>query len=163
MFIVAIRLHHQTTPVLIRHWQCNDVTENDVIGSWMNMHTLLASRPRQRVSTREVWTGLKHYRCAVKNIVFHDESLVVHTASQKVFCCLCLYWCSVSFLCNYTVLSSCLSFTCRSIFLLPSAFIATANTATSVVVKDSWMARGRGLTCKSVCMQTGLQLVLYLP
>jgi len=23
----------------------NDVTENDVIDSWMNMHTLLASRP----------------------------------------------------------------------------------------------------------------------
>ena len=42
----------------------NDVTENDVIDSWMNMHTLLASRPNVVKSTRartrsEVWTGLK--------------------------------------------------------------------------------------------------------
>ena len=36
---VAIGLHHQTTSVL------NDVIDNDVIDSWMNMHTLLASRP----------------------------------------------------------------------------------------------------------------------
>ena len=30
----------------------NDVTENDVIDSWMNMHTLLASRPNVVASTR---------------------------------------------------------------------------------------------------------------
>jgi len=30
----------------------NDVTDNDVIDSWMNMHTLLASRPNVVASTR---------------------------------------------------------------------------------------------------------------
>ena len=30
----------------------NDVTNNDVIDSWMNMHTLLASRPNVVASTR---------------------------------------------------------------------------------------------------------------
>ena len=30
----------------------NEVTDNDVIDSWMNMHTLLASRPNVVVSTR---------------------------------------------------------------------------------------------------------------
>ena len=43
---VAIRLHHQITPEHLHEHlrQCNNVTENDVIDSWMNMHTLLASR-----------------------------------------------------------------------------------------------------------------------
>ena len=36
----------------------NDVTENDVIDSWMNMHTLLASRPRRRALTRVDVRGL---------------------------------------------------------------------------------------------------------
>ena len=44
---VAIELHHQTTSVL------NDVIDNDVIDSWMIMHTLLiASRPNVVASTR---------------------------------------------------------------------------------------------------------------
>jgi len=30
----------------------NDVTDNDVIESWMNMHTLLASKPNVVASTR---------------------------------------------------------------------------------------------------------------
>ena len=30
----------------------NDVTENDIIDSWMNMHTLLASRPNVVASVR---------------------------------------------------------------------------------------------------------------
>ena len=36
----------------------NDVTENDVIDSWMNMHTLLASRPNVVASTRVDALGL---------------------------------------------------------------------------------------------------------
>ena len=67
MFV--IRLHHQTTSVLIHLSNIivqplaitfnkrydtndvidNDVTDNDVIDSGMNMHTLLASRPTRSV------------------------------------------------------------------------------------------------------------------
>ena len=36
----------------------NDVTENDVIESWMNMHTLLASRPNVVASTRRDALGV---------------------------------------------------------------------------------------------------------
>jgi len=36
----------------------NDVTENDVIDSWMNMHTLLASRPNVDASTRRDALGV---------------------------------------------------------------------------------------------------------
>ena len=43
--------HHQTTSVLNDVFD-NDVTGNDVIDSWMNMHTLLASRPNVVASTR---------------------------------------------------------------------------------------------------------------
>jgi len=35
-----------------RHSVLNDVIENDVMYSWMNMHTLLASRPNVVASTR---------------------------------------------------------------------------------------------------------------
>jgi len=48
---VAIGLHHQSTSVL-NDVIDNDVTDNDVIDSWMNMHTLLASRPNVVASTR---------------------------------------------------------------------------------------------------------------
>jgi len=37
---VAIRLHHQTTSVPNDVIDNDDVTINDVIDSWMNMHTL---------------------------------------------------------------------------------------------------------------------------
>ena len=39
----------------------NDVTDNDVIDSWMNMYTLLASRPNVVASTRVDAT--RHARC----------------------------------------------------------------------------------------------------
>ena len=42
---VAIGLHHQTTSVF-NDVIDNDVTDNNVTDSWMNMHTLLASRPK---------------------------------------------------------------------------------------------------------------------
>ena len=45
-----MELHHQTTSVL-NDVIDNDVTDNDVIDNWMNMHTLLASRPNVVAST----------------------------------------------------------------------------------------------------------------
>jgi len=36
----------------------NEVTDNDVIDSWMNMHTILASRPNVVASTRRDALGV---------------------------------------------------------------------------------------------------------
>jgi len=43
---------HQTIDTCANDVIDNDITNNDVIDSWMNMHTLLASRPNVVASTR---------------------------------------------------------------------------------------------------------------
>ena len=51
----------------------NDVTENDIIDSWMNMDTLLASRPmwsRRRASTR-ARASTRRARCARQHLFQH--------------------------------------------------------------------------------------------
>jgi len=49
---VAIGLHDQTTSVL------NDIIDNDVFDSWMNMHILIASSPNVVAWTRRDTLGV---------------------------------------------------------------------------------------------------------
>jgi len=58
---MAKMLSDSITRQHLSYWQCNAVTENDVIDNRLDEYAYITCkyRPRRRASTRAVWKGLK--------------------------------------------------------------------------------------------------------
>jgi len=80
---VAIELHHQTCANDVID---NDVTDNDVIDSWMNMHTLLGSRPNVVASTLRDALGVNgalHHHTTLDVSMLHASDIKYDASAPR--------------------------------------------------------------------------------